>query len=129
MLQNEEAKKSRLIYCITYSFEKGQMEKFKKQYDMKMRDELERISDRIKTDFNYKLQIKLDEEKSKRLGEKLLEVTQVGEKQAEIAQLRLDRTRVDSANRELEKAMADVKDELDKMYNLANKKKKWWWPF
>ena len=128
MLQNEEAKKTCLIYRFTYSFEKGQTEKFKKQYDMKMRDELERISDRIKTDFNYKLQIKLDEEKSKRLGEKLREVTQVGEKQAEIAQLRLDRTKVDRANTELENAMADVKDELDKMYHLANKKKKWW-PF
>jgi hypothetical protein len=93
-----------------------------------MRDQLEIISDKIKTDFNYKLQIKLDEQKSKMLGEKLRDVNQVGEKQAEIAQLRLDRSKVDRANTELEKAMAEAKDELDKMYQLANQKKKWW-PF
>jgi hypothetical protein len=93
-----------------------------------MRGELEKISDKIKTDFNFKLQIKIDEERSKMLSEKLRDVTQVGEKQAEIAQLRLDRSKVDKANRELEKAMADAKDELDKMYQLASRKKKWW-PF
>lgn len=93
-----------------------------------MRDELEKISEKIKTDFNYKLQIKLDEEKSKMLSEKLREVTQVGEKQAVIAQLRFDRSKVDKTNMELEKAMADAKDELDRMYQLANQKTKWW-PF
>jgi hypothetical protein len=93
-----------------------------------MRDQLEIISDKIKTDFNYKLQIELEKEKSKMLSDKLREVTQVGEKQAEIALLRLDRSKVDKANIELEKAMADAKGELDNMYQLANQKKRWW-PF
>jgi hypothetical protein len=120
--------KAYIVYLFTNSFAKGQTEKFKKQYDTKMRDKLEKISDKMKTDFNYKLQIKLDEQTSKLLSEKLKEVTQVGEKQAEITQLRLDRSKVDRANTELEKAMAQAKDELDKMYQLANQKKKWW-PF
>lgn len=116
------------LFLMDKEFE-GQTEKFRKQYDFKMRDELERITAKMKTDFQYKLEIKMDEERSKLLSEKLdLVKGLTGGKQEELMSLRVQRDRVSKANLDLEKALSNAKNELDRLQQAASQKKGWW-PF
>lgn len=106
-----------------------QTSKFKKQYDRQMRDDLERITDKMKVDFGYKMEIRVEEAKSKLLSEKLQEVSsRGGDKQAELVTLRLQRSRVEDANGTLEKALQDSQIELQRLQDASSKKASWW-PF
>jgi hypothetical protein len=102
--------------------------RFKKQYDTSMKEELERIAEKMKVDFQYKLEIRLEEQKSKLLGEQLSLVNGLtGGRQEELVDLRLRNSRVQKANEALEKALVASKLELERMQVGAQKKV--WWPF
>jgi hypothetical protein len=102
--------------------------KFKKQYDASMKEDLERIVAKMKVDFQYKLEIRLEEQKSKLLGEQLNLVNGLtGGRQEELVDLRLRNSRVQKANEELEKALVASELELERMQ--AGAQKKGWWPF
>jgi hypothetical protein len=116
------------LFVMDREFE-GQTDKFKKQYDVKMRDDLQKITEKMKVDFQYTLEIKVEEEKSKLLLDKL-DVTNslTGQRQVELVNLRLQRSRIEDANQALEKAMDESKAELDRLREAALKRTGWW-PF
>jgi hypothetical protein len=107
----------------------GQTDKFKKQYDLKMRDNLAQMTEKIKIDYGYQLEIRVEEAKSKLLQDKFMQISNVGgDRQAELVKLRLQRSRIEDANKTLEKALGDSKAELDRLQEAASKKAGWW-PF
>jgi alanyl-tRNA synthetase len=102
--------------------------RFKKQYDTKMKEDLERVADKMKVDFQYKLEIRLEEQKSKLLQDQLGLVNGLtGGRQEELVNLRLRNSRVQKANQELEQALEMSKLELERIQ--AGAQKKGWWPF
>lgn len=106
-----------------------QTDRFKKKYDNRMRGELERIKEKIITDYKYKLEIKLEEQKSKLLEERLDFVNTVTSGKAEqLVNLQIEKVNMNRANEELEKALAMSQAELDRLRQEATKKKGWW-PF
>lgn len=102
--------------------------RFKKQYDARMKEDLERVADKMKVDFQYKLEIRLEEQKSKLLQDQLGMVNGLtGGRQEELVDLRLRNSRVQKANQELEEALEMSKRELERIQEGAQKKG--WWPF
>jgi hypothetical protein len=116
------------LFVMDREFE-GQTDKFKKQYDTKMREELERVTEKMKINFRYKLDIRVEEQKSKMLQDKLLDISGfTGDRQAELVDLRLQRSRIEIANETLEKALEASSVELKRLTD-ASSKKTGWWPF
>ena len=115
------------LFVMDKEFEE-QTDRFKKKYDTRMRGELEKIKDKVITDYKYKLEIKLEEQKSKLLAERLDFVNTLSSGKVEqLVNLRIEKDSVNRANEELEKALAMSQAELDKMRQEATKKG--WWPF
>lgn len=114
------------LFVIDREFE-GQTAKFKKQYNLKMREELERSMEKMKIDFRYKLEIRVEEQKSKMLQEKYFDVSNfTGNRQAELVELRLQQSRIKIANEKMEKALAASTSELKRLKEAASKKTGWW---
>jgi len=115
------------LHAMDAEFE-AQTTKFQKQYDTRMREDLEKMTEKMKVDFQYNLEIRLEEQKSKMLCKQLDVVrTVTGSKnREELADLRLQRDRINKANAELEKALEASKYELEKLRHAAAKKG--WWP-
>jgi hypothetical protein len=115
------------LFKMDQEFE-SQSGKIKKQFDQKLRDELERVRKKVKEEYQFTLDIKVQEERSKMLAEKLDFVGSVnGDKDIELVNLRLKQSQVQIANQELEEALASSKAELDRIQNLSNQKP--WWQF
>jgi hypothetical protein len=105
-----------------------QTAKIKKQYDTTLRDEVARVTEKTKQDFKYTLDIRMQEQKSKLLREKLDFVNSLtGEKQVELVNLRLQQEQIKEANKKLSEALLHSEEELEKLHMLSAKKK--WWPF
>ena len=105
----------------------AQTAKFKRQYDQKLKQDLERITDKIKTDYQFKLDIKVEEEKSKLLSEKLPDISTVTSgKEGELAELRLKQERINQANLQLEQALEQSALELERLQKAASQKRYWW---
>jgi hypothetical protein len=114
------------LFTMDREFE-GQTDKFKKQYDLKMRDELERVTEKMKIDFRYKLDIRVEEQKSKMLQDKLFDTSSfTGNRQDELVELRLQQSRIKIANAKMEKALVESTAELKTMREAASKKSSWW---
>lgn len=115
------------MFVMDQEFEQ-QTARFKKQYDQKMKEDLRQVTEKMKTDFKYKLEIKVEEAKAKMLSDKLDIVNNLtGDRQAELMQLRVQRDQIDRANAELEKALEETANELERI--RAASEKKGWWPF
>lgn len=101
-----------------------QTAKFQKQYDRQKQVELERITDKLKVDLQYKLEIKIQEERGKLLGQQLVELNGNGisDKQGELSTLRLQQSQIAQANLKLEQALQESTQELDKMRSFQTKK-------
>jgi hypothetical protein len=114
------------LFVMDREFE-GQTDKFKKQYDLRMREDLERVTEKMKIDFRYKLDIRVEEQKSKMLQDKLSDTSYVtGNRQTELVELRLKQSRATIANQKMEKALEESTLELKTMREAASKKSSWW---
>jgi len=116
------------IFTIDKEYE-AQTDKFKKQYDETMRDKLAATKEKMKVDFGYKLEIRLEEEKAKMLQENLgvVNTLTAGKRQEKLAELKFQNSRVELANSKLEKALAQSKVELERLQHAG--KGRGWWPF
>jgi hypothetical protein len=115
------------LYQMDQEFE-VQSGRLKKKWDQTLRQELERVRQKVKEEYQFTLDIKIQEERSKMLGEKLnLLGTINGEKDIELVNLRLQQSQMKKATEKLEQALEDSKRELDRV--LAVKEQKTWWPF
>ena len=81
------------LFALDQEFE-GQTARFKRQYDLQMKNELERMTAKIKTDYKYKMEIELEREKSKKLEQTLEQVNGMTDREAQLSQMRIEKERV-----------------------------------
>lgn len=102
--------------------------KAQKRFDNTLRDELQRVRNKVKDEYQFTLDIKVQEERSKMLQEKLNFVGSFnGDKDQELVKLRLQQAQVKDTNRKLEGALENAQEELEKIQGLS--KGNGWWPF
>jgi len=106
----------------------SQTSKIRKNFDNTLRDELQRVRNKVKEEYQFTLDIKVQEERSKMLQEKLNFVGSFnGDKDVELVNLRLQQSQVKQANKKLEDALLSAQSELERMQNEVTSKG--WWPF
>jgi hypothetical protein len=106
----------------------GQTAKFQKEYDELKKVEIERISDKIKNDFRYKLEIEVEKEKGRMLSKKLGEDSNNAEEKNKLAEMRLRKQELEMAKSKLELALNKSEKELERMKE-GSKKNGVFWPF
>ena len=102
----------------------AQTARFKRQYDVKAKEELERKADRIRQDFQFKLDLKLNEEKSAMLSEQLDKVNGGLNREGELSAMRIQKDRMEEANVKLEQALEESEKELQRMRGEYSKRRK-----
>lgn len=86
--------------------------KFQEEYEKKKAVEVARITEKLKTDMKFKIDIELEKEKSRMLAEKLKETSKLVES-GEIAQLRMQRNKLEAAKEKLELALKKSEEKLE----------------
>jgi uncharacterized membrane protein len=108
------------LFTIDQEYE-AQTARFKKQYDVRTQEQLATMKEKIKSDFEFKLDIKLEEEKSKMLQEKLEFINGMGvNKSNELFGLRIKQQSITEANEQLEKALAQSEAELERLRKASS---------
>lgn len=105
-----------------------QSAKFMKEYEVKKNAEVAKITDKIKTDFVFKLEIEVEKEKSKLLSKQLSEVARTGDQTTKLAEMKIKMDQLENAKAKLEQALKKSETEL-KRIDEAGKKKSGFWPF
>ncbi|KAL3945399.1 MAG: hypothetical protein SGBAC_000532 [Bacillariaceae sp.] len=100
--------------------------KFQKEYEKRKQKEIAIISEKIKNDMKFKLDIEVEKEKSRLLADKLKKVKEESEEQSEISQLRMQQQTLQSAKEKLEHALQQSEE---KMKNMEAPKTNRMWPF
>jgi len=101
-----------------------QTAKFKKQYDAQKKVEIERLNERLKQDYQYQLEIRLDREKSDLLLKKLDDENQRTNREAKLATLRMENEKAKEASRKLETTLGEAQIELERIAKAAEEKSK-----
>jgi hypothetical protein len=115
------------LFVMDKEFE-SQTAKFKKQYDIKMKEQLEQMTQKIKEDFQFKLSIQVEEEKSKLLTNTLGAVNSLtGKKEQELLDLRTKQMTFSTINKKLEDALNRSEEELERIRKESSKKKLFGW--
>jgi hypothetical protein len=115
------------LFIMDREFE-GETDKFKKQYDLRMRQDVEKATEKMKVDYGYKLEIRVEEEKSKMLQDKLFNTSYLtGSRQTELVEARLQQSQAMIANQKMEKALAESTLELKTLKEAASKQN--WWKY
>jgi hypothetical protein len=116
------------LFRMDQEFE-SQSAKIQSRFDTTLRDELEKVRKKVREEYQFTLDIKVKEERSKMLQEKLNFVGSVnGDKDQELVNLRLKQSQVAKTNQKLEDALNGAQSELEKLQQMA-KGGKGWWPF
>lgn len=110
------------LFAMDQEYEE-QTARFKRQYDATQREEIEQLKDKLKTEMQYKLEIKLAEQQSQRLGEKVVEEHSRTGRQGELSNLRLKQERLATMNAELEDALQKSDTELQKIRGAVKRKR------
>lgn len=110
------------LFAMDQEFE-GQTARFQRQYDQTQKKRLEEIRDKLKTEMQYKLEIQLAQEKSKRLMEAVTEEHSRTSKQEELSQLKLRSSHLEELNAELEATLKKTDEELQHLREQAAHKK------
>lgn len=114
------------LHVMDEEFE-GQTARMKKQFDNTLRDELGKLTKKLKEDYEFSTEIKLQKARGHMLQEKLDFIGALnGGKEAELVDLRLKRGQMEQANKKLEEALLQSDSELEALHQRA---KKGWWPF
>ena len=111
------------LFTLDAEYE-AQTARFKKQYDNKMQEQLREAKEKIKQDFQYKLDIKIEEERSAMLKEKYDFINSQGNRSQELFGLRLKQKTVSDANAQLEKALQESEAELARLRSESEKRGK-----
>lgn len=105
-----------------------QSAKFMKEYEQRKNSEVQKITEKIKTDFAYKLEIEVEKEKSRLLSQKLTDVKVSGDQTTKLAEMRIKMDMLESAKEKLEIALNKSETELKRL-DKAGKAKSGFWPF
>ena len=106
----------------------GQTAKFQKEYEAQKKKEIERIADKIKTDYQYKLDIEVEKEKSRMLTKKLEEEEFNADQNSKLAAMRMQKEELELAKGKLQAALSKSEEELEKLKSGSNNKSGFW-PF
>lgn len=109
------------IFVMDREYE-AQTARFKKRYDDNMKKELERFKDKVVVDYKYKLEIELEQQKSKMLSSRLIQEGDRTDREAKLGQLRMEVQKMVDMNKKLEIALKDADEEMERMRDAAKKK-------
>eukprot|EP00429_Kryptoperidinium_foliaceum_P028246 CAMPEP_0176131406 /NCGR_PEP_ID=MMETSP0120_2-20121206/66523_1 /TAXON_ID=160619 /ORGANISM="Kryptoperidinium foliaceum, Strain CCMP 1326" /LENGTH=216 /DNA_ID=CAMNT_0017466779 /DNA_START=81 /DNA_END=731 /DNA_ORIENTATION=+ len=104
-----------------------QSAKFMKEMEAKKKEEVEQATDKIKTDYRYKLEIEVERAKSKLLTETLTDVKISADQSVKLAEMKLQMDQLRSAKDKLQKALQLSESELNRINGKG--KAKGSWPF
>jgi hypothetical protein len=99
-----------------------QTTRFKKQYDTTQRDRLEQIKEKLKMEYQFKLDIQREENKSEQLMKEVDKEHNRTSQQQELSTLALQKQRLEEANVKLEQALLQSEQEREHMLELAAEK-------
>lgn len=103
-----------------------QSAKFIKEYEQRKNEEVQKITEKIKTDYGYKLEIEVEREKSKLLSEKLSEVTLTGDQTTKLAEMKMKMNLLQNAKEQLETALEKSQAELKRIQDAGKNKGGFW---
>lgn len=116
------------LFAMDEEFEQ-QSAKVKKNFDLTLRNEIEKVTTKLKQDYQFSLDIKLEEAKADMLAEKLDFVNNLtGDKQNELSILRLKQEKLKVDNRKLEEALEQSEKHFEQFKKEVSGSKGWW-PF
>ena len=107
----------------------GQTAKFQKEYDEKKKVEIERVTDKIKTDYKFKLEVEVEKEKGRLLSQKLEEESERVEQLNKLAEMRMQKEELELVKSKLQLALSNSEDELERLQGSMAKKNVGFWPF
>lgn len=102
----------------------AQTARFKRQYDTQIKEELQRTANKMKQEYEFKLEIALNQERSAKLSKQLVQVNGGIDREAELSRMRIQQEQIQKANVKLEQALQDSEQELRRMRHAASTKKK-----
>ena len=111
------------LYTMDQEYE-AQTTKFKKQYEKKMKQEMERAQEKAKVDYQYKLEINMEHQKSKMLSQQYQDVSEQSDREALLSQLRMEMETMKNANKKLKEDLENTAQELEDIKGDSSKGKK-----
>jgi hypothetical protein len=102
----------------------AQTTRFQRQYDTRMKEQLQQTVDKLKQDYEMKLEIALQRDRSSKLSKQLVQVNGGMDRESELSRMRIQQEQLNEANAKLEQALQDSESELRRMREAASTKKK-----
>jgi len=115
------------LFVMDKAYEE-QSAKFMREYEVKKNEEVAKITDKIKTDYAYKVEIEVEKEKSKLLSKQLSEIKLSADQSTKLSEMKLKMEQLENAKAKLESALQKSNAELNRI-DEAGKKKGGFWPF
>jgi len=106
-----------------------QSAKFMREYEQKKNSEVAKITEKMKQDFKYKLDIEVEKEKAKLLMKKYTSVSESADQTIKLAEMKLKMGQLEKNKAKLEKALAHSESELQLLNKSAGKKSPTWFTF
>jgi hypothetical protein len=89
-----------------------------------MKEQLQQTVDKLKQDYEMKLEIALQRDRSSKLSKQLVQVNGGMDRESELSRMRIQQEQLNEANAKLEQALQDSESELRRMREAASTKKK-----
>jgi len=106
-----------------YENETGEL---KKQFQATLQDEKDKVRKKLKKEMQFSMDIKMNEERSAMLQEKLEFVQEVSfEKNAELSSLRMEKAALERTQKETQNSLQKSEEEVEKLFSLKNKDGFW----
>jgi hypothetical protein len=111
------------LFLMDQEFEE-QTARFKRQYDATLREQMEVTKEKLKREMQFKVEIELAKERSKKLMNQAVVENSRTSKQEELSQMKLKQLHVQELNQKLEEALQTAEIELDNMRQAKASQKK-----
>lgn len=99
------------LFAMDMAYER-ESAKFQEDYEKKKAIEVAKITEKLKTDMKFKLDIELEKEKSRLLAKRLKETNKLAH-YGEIAQIRMQQQKLEAAKEKLELALKKSEEQLE----------------
>ena len=132
--QSKEDMKSRIaeledkLFLMDKAYE-DQSQKFIVEYEKRKDTEVAKVTEKMKADFKYKLDIEVEKQKAKLLMKKLSDASESSDQTIKLAEMKLKMSQLEKSKSKLEKALADSESELQLLNKAEGKKANSWFSF
>ena len=100
----------------------AQTARFKKRYDTRMKKDLEAFQEKLKIDYQYKLEVNLDRQKSDLLLKQLEKESTRTDQEGKLTEMRLQLENFTELNGKLEEALLQADAEMERMRKETERK-------